>query len=89
MVMQGDTFLSHEAASTVKRNDDANIPIITRREKEVLASTASVTRIERICSPNFQANNTLKVSRSLKRGMPAWHIRASCFQTIARNREIG
>jgi DNA-binding NarL/FixJ family response regulator len=36
MVMQGQQFLSHEAAATVLRNGDSKIPVITRREKEVL-----------------------------------------------------
>src|SRR6187431_57572 len=39
-VMRGDKFLSSEAASTVQKNEDSKIPIITRREKEVLALIA-------------------------------------------------
>jgi len=35
-VVSGDTFLSIEAANTIKENKDIVVPIITRREKEVL-----------------------------------------------------
>jgi len=35
-VMQGDQFLSNEAASTVEKNEDSKIPVITRRETKVL-----------------------------------------------------
>ena len=36
MVLAGGTFLSFEAASTIQKNEDSKMPIITRREKEVL-----------------------------------------------------
>ncbi|HOX83401.1 MAG TPA: response regulator transcription factor [Chryseolinea sp.] len=36
MVMDGQKFLSLEAAETIRKNDDSKIPVITRREKEVL-----------------------------------------------------
>src|SRR5688572_19343287 len=36
-VMRGEIFLSHEAAATIKKNEASKIPVITRREKEVLA----------------------------------------------------
>jgi DNA-binding NarL/FixJ family response regulator len=39
-VMQGQQFLSNEAALTVQKNEDSKIPILTRREKEVLALIA-------------------------------------------------
>ena len=35
-VQSGRKFLSLEAASTILKNDDSKIPLITRREKEVL-----------------------------------------------------
>lgn len=35
-VMEGDIYLSHEAAIVVEKNQNSKIPIITRREKEVL-----------------------------------------------------
>jgi len=35
-VMSGEKFLSHEAATTMLKNEDSKIPVITRREKEVL-----------------------------------------------------
>lgn len=36
-VMKGDKFFSLEAAETIKKNEDSRIPVLTRREKEVLA----------------------------------------------------
>ena len=36
VAMQGETFLSSEASLTMRENKDAQIPVITRREKEVL-----------------------------------------------------
>src|SRR5687768_288270 len=39
-VMEGYKFLSQEAAATVKKNEDSKIPVLTRREKEVLALIA-------------------------------------------------
>jgi DNA-binding NarL/FixJ family response regulator len=35
-VMSGQKFLSHEAATTILKNEDSKMPVITRREKEVL-----------------------------------------------------
>jgi DNA-binding NarL/FixJ family response regulator len=35
-VMRGQKFLSQEAVSTILKNEDSKIPVITRREKEVL-----------------------------------------------------
>lgn len=39
-VMQGHTFLSMDVSATIRRNEDLKIPVITRREKEVLALIA-------------------------------------------------
>lgn len=39
-VMQGRTFLSLEASATIRKNEDSKIPVITRREKEVLTLIA-------------------------------------------------
>jgi len=36
VVLSGQKFLSHEAASTILKDEDSKIPILTRREKEVL-----------------------------------------------------
>lgn len=36
IVMSGQKFLSHEAATTILKNEDSKMPVITRREKEVL-----------------------------------------------------
>ena len=36
VVLSGQKYLSHEAASTILKDEDSKIPILTRREKEVL-----------------------------------------------------
>jgi DNA-binding NarL/FixJ family response regulator len=47
MVMKGEKFLSNEAAATMEKNEDSKIPVITRREKEVLVLIADgLTNIE-------------------------------------------
>ncbi len=63
MVMQGDKFLSYEAASTVKRNDDAKIPIITRREKEVLVLIADGMTNTQIADKLFISTTTVDTHR--------------------------
>ncbi len=63
MVMQGDKFLSDEAASTVKRNDDAKIPIITRREKEVLVLIADGMTNNQIADKLFISATTVDTHR--------------------------
>ncbi len=63
MVMQGDKFLSDEAASAVKRNDDAKIPIITRREKEVLLLIADGMTNNQIADKLFISATTVDTHR--------------------------
>lgn len=63
MVMQGDKFLSAEAASTVKRNDDAKIPIITRREKEVLLLISDGMTNNQIADKLFISTTTVDTHR--------------------------
>ncbi|MBK7650780.1 MAG: response regulator transcription factor [Flammeovirgaceae bacterium] len=63
MVMQGDKFLSDEAASAVKRNDDAKIPIITRREKEVLVLIADGMTNNQIADKLFISATTVDTHR--------------------------
>ncbi|NNE75874.1 MAG: response regulator transcription factor, partial [Pricia sp.] len=36
VVMEGQKYLSEEASLIIKKNEGSNMPIITRREKEVL-----------------------------------------------------
>jgi len=46
-VVMGRKFLSQEAVSTILKNDDSKIPVITRREKEVLLLIAEgLTNVE-------------------------------------------
>jgi DNA-binding NarL/FixJ family response regulator len=63
IVMQGDKFLSDEAASAVKRNDDAKIPIITRREKEVLLLIADGMTNNQIADKLFISATTVDTHR--------------------------
>jgi DNA-binding NarL/FixJ family response regulator len=63
IVMQGDKFLSDEAASAVKRNDDARIPIITRREKEVLVLIADGMTNNQIADKLFISATTVDTHR--------------------------
>ena len=62
-VMRGEKFLSLDAAATVKRNEDSKIPIITRREKEVLLLIAEgLTNVE-IAEKLFISTTTVDTHR--------------------------
>jgi DNA-binding NarL/FixJ family response regulator len=46
-VMDGQKFLSPEAVTTILKNEDSKIPVVTRREKEVLLLIAEgLTNVE-------------------------------------------
>jgi DNA-binding NarL/FixJ family response regulator len=62
-VMQGDKFLSLEAASTVKKNEDGKIPVITRREKEVLLLIADGMTNNQIADKLFISTTTVDTHR--------------------------
>ncbi len=55
-VINGDTFLSKEASVTMRENKDAEIPVITRREKEVLTHRNSLLS-------KFDVKNTANLIR--------------------------
>jgi DNA-binding NarL/FixJ family response regulator len=62
-VMQGNKFLSLEAASTVKKNEDGKIPVVTRREKEVLLLIADGMTNNQIADKLFISTTTVDTHR--------------------------
>jgi len=62
-VMRGETFLSHEAAVTIKKNEASKIPVITRREKEVLALIAEGLTNHEIADKLFISTTTVDTHR--------------------------
>jgi DNA-binding NarL/FixJ family response regulator len=62
-VVEGHTFLSPEAASIVKKNEDSKIPVITRREKEVLVLIADGLTNNEIAEKLFISTTTVDTHR--------------------------
>jgi DNA-binding NarL/FixJ family response regulator len=62
-VMQGQKFLSQEAASTIMNNEDSKIPVLTRREKEVLALIAEGSTNNQIAEKLFISTTTVDTHR--------------------------
>jgi DNA-binding NarL/FixJ family response regulator len=62
-VMEGRKFLSLEAAVTMKKNEDSKIPVITRREKEVLALIAEGLTNHEIAEKIFVSTTTVDTHR--------------------------
>jgi DNA-binding NarL/FixJ family response regulator len=62
-VMRSETFLSHEAAVTIKKNEGSKIPLITRREKEVLALIAEGLTNHEIAETLFISTTTVDTHR--------------------------
>ncbi len=62
-VMQGRKFLSQEAVSTILKNDDSKIPVITRREKEVLLLIAEGLTNHEIGDKLFISTTTVDTHR--------------------------
>lgn len=63
-VMQGEKFLSSEAANTIRENKDARIPVITRREKEVLLLIAEGLTNNAIAEKLFISTTTVDTHRN-------------------------
>lgn len=63
-VMGGDTYLSNEASVTMRENKDAQIPIITRREKEVLYLIAEGLTNKEIAEKLFISTTTVDTHRN-------------------------
>lgn len=62
-VMHGQKFLSLEAAATIKKNEESKIPVITRREKEVLALIAEGLTNNEIAEKLFISTTTVDTHR--------------------------
>lgn len=64
VAMKGDIFLSSEAKVTMRENKDAQIPIITRREKEVLKLIAEGLTNKAIAEKLFISTTTVDTHRN-------------------------
>lgn len=62
-VMEGKQFLSSEAAMTVRKNEDSKIPVLTRREKEVLVLIAEGLTNNAIGEKLFISTTTVDTHR--------------------------
>jgi DNA-binding NarL/FixJ family response regulator len=62
-VMNGERFLSNEAAQTIQKNEDSKIPVITRREKEVLTLIAEGLTNAEIGEKLFISTTTVDTHR--------------------------
>ncbi len=62
--MQGDIFLSSEASVTMRENKDAQIPVVTRREKEVLRLIAEGLNNKEIAEKLFISTTTVDTHRN-------------------------
>jgi DNA-binding NarL/FixJ family response regulator len=62
--MRGDTFLSNEASLTMRENKDARIPVITRREKEVLMLIAEGLTNKEMSEKLFISTTTVDTHRN-------------------------
>jgi len=63
-VVEGRTFLSLEANKTIRENKDAKIPVITRREKEVLQLIAEGLTNNQIAEKLFISATTVDTHRT-------------------------
>jgi DNA-binding NarL/FixJ family response regulator len=62
-VVDGDTFLSHEAAITMETSDGTGMPVITRREREVLLLIANGLTNTEIADQLFISTTTVDTHR--------------------------
>lgn len=62
-VMNGMAFLSSEAALTIERNEDSRIPVLTRREKEILELIAQGLTNHTIADKLFISTTTVDTHR--------------------------
>lgn len=63
LVMKGKTYLSEEVSQTLRKNADAQIPILTRREKEVLELIAEGLTNAEIANKLFISTTTVDTHR--------------------------
>jgi len=64
VALKGDVFLSSEAKVTMRENKDAQIPVITRREKEVLKLIADGLTNKEIAEKLFISTTTVDTHRN-------------------------
>ena len=62
-VMKGKTFLSEEASQSLRKNADADRPVITRREKEILELIAEGLTNNEIAQKIFISSSTVDTHR--------------------------
>jgi DNA-binding NarL/FixJ family response regulator len=62
-VAEGRKFLSYEAAQTVKKNEDSKMPVLTRREKEVLTLIAEGLTNHEVADKLFISTTTVDTHR--------------------------
>lgn len=62
-VMKGKTYLSVEAAQSLRKNTDTDIPVLTRREKEVLGLIAGGMTNNEIAEKLFISVSTVDTHR--------------------------
>lgn len=62
-VVRGRTFLSHEAALIAEKNADDELPLLTRREKEVLELIADGMTTQEIADKLFISSATVETHR--------------------------
>ncbi|TMI73272.1 MAG: response regulator transcription factor [Bacteroidetes bacterium] len=62
-VMKGKTYLSHETSQVLRKNISAEMPVLTRREKEVLELIAEGMTNNEIAKKLFVANTTVDTHR--------------------------
>lgn len=63
MAMQNKSFMSHEAALSLRKTGDDNQPVLTHREKEVLQLIASGLTNQEIADRLFIGNTTVETHR--------------------------
>ncbi len=64
MVMQQKKYYSHEAAVTIRSNHEKKMPVLTRREKEVLELIAQGNTNQEIADKLFISFSTVDTHRS-------------------------
>lgn len=62
-VMKGKIYLSHEAAQSLRKNEQSDIPVLTRREKEVLGLIADGMTNNEIAQQLFVSVTTVDTHR--------------------------
>jgi DNA-binding NarL/FixJ family response regulator len=62
-VVKGKTYLSDEASQVLRKNDDSNAPVLTRREKEVLELIVEGMTNNEIAAKLFLSSTTVDTHR--------------------------